>query len=73
MANRVKINRYKDSGKWLEELTFKTDLLIFENVQIQQEAENKYPVLKNEIYTMEIRDNSKLQYNGRLVNNKKQS
>lgn len=73
MANRVKINRYKDSGKWLEELAFKTDLLIFENVQIQQEAENKYPVLKNEIYTMEIRDNSKLQYNGRLVNNHKQS
>lgn len=72
MANRVKINRYKDSGKWLEELTFKTDFLIFENIQIQQEAESKYPVLKNEIYTMDIRDNSKLLYNVRLVNNKKQ-
>ncbi len=69
MKTKIKITRYKDSGKWLETLKAKSDLPCFDFGAIQKEMEEQFSFLKNENYVISIRSADLILFNERLVLN----
>ncbi len=72
---RVEITSFKDTGKWNVDYSFTSTILAFDHEQIQKQAEEKYPALKESNYTLkcESGNGKEYQWNYRLITNCKKS
>lgn len=70
---KVKIQTFKDSGKWYDTIIFNTIISSVYKEKILREAEEKYPVIKNFNYTIKITEETEkgTTLNFTLILNKK--
>lgn len=65
---KVKIERFKQGGKFLETLEYHSKIECYETIKLKEEAIKVFTFLTEEIFTLEVKDLNSEAWNKYLVN-----